>query len=255
MATSPDWVEIMAWNQSSKAAAIIPALNEQSSIALTLVEVPRVLFCCAIVVDNGSTDNTAEVAASHGAVVVREPRRGYGRACLAALKYLPAGVEVVCFLQADGSEKPEQAAQMIDLVLEDKADLVIGSRVLGNAHKGALAPHQKFGNWLATRLIRLLYGFAYTDLGPFRAIRRSSLEHLGMKSKTYGWTVEMQIRALLHGLRVVEVPVDTFPRAAGESKVTGSLRASLAAGSLILWYVFRLLPLKWRTKTRFGATQ
>ena len=219
-------------------AVIVPALNEEAVIAQTLARIPRSFLVC--VADNGSTDRTAEIARALGVMVVREPERGYGAACLRAISALPAGIEIVIFLQADSSEDPEEAQTLIAPIQEGRADLVIGSRTLGRAEPGSLLPHQRFGNTIATFLVRLFYGYRYTDLGPFRAIRRNSLDRLGMRDRNYGWTVEMQVRALQQGLRVVEVPVSYRKRAAGENKVSGNLRASLAAGWKIVWTVLRL---------------
>ena len=219
-------------------AVIVPALNEEAVIAQTLARIPRSFLVC--VADNGSTDRTAEIARAQGVMVVREPERGYGAACLRAISALPAGIEIVIFLQADSSEDPEEAQTLIAPIQEGRADLVIGSRTLGRAEPGSLLPHQRFGNTIATFLVRLFYGYRYTDLGPFRAIRRNSLDRLGMRDRNYGWTVEMQVRALQQGLRVVEVPVSYRKRAAGENKVSGNLRASLAAGWKIVWTVLRL---------------
>ncbi len=223
------------------AALIIPALNEEAVIGTTLRAIPPGLFHTIIVADNGSTDATARVAAEAGATVVSIPERGYGAACLAAMKRLPAEVEAVVFLQADLSEVPDEAVSLLAPIQDGRADLVIGSRTLGTAEPGSLLAHQVFGNWLATSLIRLFYGFRYTDLGPFRAIRRDSLERLQMRERRYGWTIEMQIRALQEGLRILEIPVSYKVRVAGENKVSGNLRASMAAGVKIIWTVFRLL--------------
>jgi glycosyltransferase involved in cell wall biosynthesis len=198
------------------------------------------MFRYVIVADNGSTDRTAELARARGALVSYEPERGYGATCLAALAILPADAEIVAFLQADGSEDPAEAPRLLDPIRRNEADLVLGSRPLGQPEPGALLPHQRFGNWLACTLIRLFYRHSYTDLGPFRAIRRSSLEALAMRDRNYGWTIEMQIRALQCGLRVREVPVSYRPRRAGENKVSGHLRSSLAAGYIILAKVFSL---------------
>ncbi|MFN7923495.1 MAG: glycosyltransferase family 2 protein [Bryobacteraceae bacterium] len=216
------------------AVLIIPALNEEPVIARTLAMVPQGLFRQIIVADNGSTDRTAEVARAAGATVVRQPERGYGAACLAALEAVPADCAAVVFLQADSSEDPSKARDLLTPIFDGRADLVLGSRVLGNATPGALLPHQRFGNWLATRLIRLLWGYRYTDLGPFRAIRLESLRALEMQDRNYGWTIEMQVKALEHGLRVLEIPVDYGLRAAGENKVSGNWKASLRAGVVIL---------------------
>ncbi len=227
-------------SRGCRAALIIPALNEEEPLGETLARVPPGLFECVIVADNGSTDRTAEVARERGARVVREPRRGYGAACLAAIAALPLETECVAFLQADGSEDPVEAVKLLEPIARGEADLVIGSRVMGRAEPGALAPHQRFGNRLATFLIQLLYGRRYTDLGPFRAIRRDALERLRMRDRGYGWTVEMQVRAIEEGLRVLEVPVSYGRRRAGEGKVAGNLKASLLAGVKILTTVLRL---------------
>ncbi len=223
-----------------RAALVIPALNEEDVIGGTLERIPEGLFDMVIVADNGSTDRTAEIARSQGATVVYEPRRGYGAACLAAIAALPAEVECVAFMQADGSEEPGEAVKLLEPIAQREADLVIGSRVLGTAEPGALGLHQRFGNRLATFLIRLLYGRRYTDLGPFRAVRRDALERLGMADRGYGWTVEMQVRALQQGLRVLEVPVSYGRRRAGSGKVSGSLKASVLAGAKILTTIVRL---------------
>ena len=172
--------------------------------------------------------------------MVREPERGYGAACLAAIAALPPEVNVIVFMQADGSEDPREAALLLKPIDDGRADMVIGSRAMGQAEPGALEPHQRFGNWLATFLVRLIYGHRYSDLGPFRAIRREALERLRMRDRNYGWTIEMQVRALQHGLRVAEVPVTYGNRRAGQGKVSASLRASILAGAKIIWTVFRL---------------
>ena len=226
------------------AALIIPALNEESVIAATLRAIPPGVFRLVIVADNGSTDRTAEIARARGAMVIIEPERGYGAACLRALAALPADIDAVVFLQADLSEDPSEARALLGPIERGEADLVLGSRVLGRAEAGALLPHQVFGNWLATTLIRLLYGHRYTDLCAFRAIGRNALGRLGMQDRNYGWTVEMQVRALEQGLRILEVPVSYRMRAAGVNKVSGNLRASLRAGWTILNKVFRL----WRRR-------
>lgn len=221
-------------------ALIIPALNEEAVIASTLRSIPPSLFHTVIVADNGSTDRTGEIARAEGATVVREPERGYGAACLAAIAALPPEVNVIVFMQADGSEDPREAALLLKPIDDGRADMVIGSRAMGQAEPGALEPHQRFGNWLATFLVRLIYGHRYSDLGPFRAIRREALERLRMRDRNYGWTIEMQVRALQHGLRVAEVPVTYGNRRAGQGKVSASLRASILAGAKIIWTVFRL---------------
>ena len=216
---------------------IIPALNEEQSIGRVLDEVPAGLCSVILVVDNGSSDRTAEIAASHGASVLAEPRRGYGNACLRAMKELPAGTEIVLFMDGDGGDLPGEARRLIEPIERGEADFVVGSRELGQREPGALSPHQRFGNWLVTALIHLLFGYRYTDLGPFRAIRAESLTVLEMRDPTYGWTVEMQIKALRHGLRVVEPLVSGRRRRYGSSKVSGSISGSLKAGCEILWTI------------------
>ena len=214
---------------------MIPALNEAEAIAAVLDTLPRPPIRRVIVCDNGSTDSTAGVAGAHGAVVVQEPRRGYGAACLCALAALEADPpEIVLFLDADGSDDPADAGAVLGPILEDRADLVIGSRTLGDREPGALTPQARFGNWLATRLLRLLYGVRYTDLGPFRAIRYRSLTDLGMSDRDFGWTIEMQLKAARAGLRSAEVPVRYRRRAGGRSKVAGTFTGSVRAGIKIL---------------------
>ena len=224
---------------SARISLLIPALNEEASIGRVLSNLPADLFSQVLVVDNGSTDRTAEVARAHGATVVREPRRGYGRACLAGLAALDPQAEIVVFMDADSSDVPGEAGSLLEPIVSGRAELVIGSRVLGRAEPGALAPHQRFGNRLATTLLAWLYGFRYTDLGPFRAIRADRLRHLGMSDGDFGWTIEMQVRAVRSGLRVLEVPV-SYRRRIGTSKISGNLRSSLAAGRKIIATILRL---------------
>lgn len=222
-------------------ALIVPALNEEDVIGTMLSRIPAGIFQSVIVADNGSTDRTAAVAKAHGAIVVHEPERGYGAACLKAIQSLPDDCAVVVFMQADASEDAGETPQLLSPIVEGRADLVLGSRTMGHAEPGALLPHQEFGNTVAVLLIRLLYGHRYTDLGPFRAISTDALRRLRMADRNYGWTVEMQVRALQEGLRVVEVPVSYRKRHAGKNKVSGNWQASLAAGWKILWTVLRLV--------------
>ncbi len=218
--------------------AVIPALNEAESLGLVLDALPKLLVRRVVVADNGSTDATAEVARGRGAVVVFEPRRGYGAACLKALEALVSDPpDVVLFLDADRSDDPAEAPAVLAPILEGRADLVVGSRVLGLREPGALSPHARFGNWLATRLIAAFYGARYTDLGPFRAIRYDALVGLGMKDRDFGWTVEMQVKAARRGLRHVEVPV-RYRRRVGRSKISGTVGGSVRAGVKILSTVF-----------------
>ncbi|MEO7653844.1 MAG: glycosyltransferase family 2 protein [Bryobacteraceae bacterium] len=226
----------MGEQPQARAALIIPALDEEPAIALTLSRVPRSLYREIIVADNGSLDRTAEIARAAGATVVSEPERGYGAACLRAMAALPPGIEAVVFMDADSSDDPTQAVQLLEPIYTGRADMVIGSRTLGQAEQGSLQPHQRFGNWLATFLIHVLHGHRYTDLGPFRAIRLDSLRLLEMRDRNYGWTIEMQIKALRHKLRITEVPV-TYRTRIGVSKISGNMQASVRAGIKILWKV------------------
>jgi glycosyltransferase involved in cell wall biosynthesis len=223
-------------------AVIIPALNEEQSIGAVLDAIPAALQADVIVVDNGSTDRTAEIAAAHGARVVAEPHRGYGAACLAGLAAV-RDPEVVAFLDADLSDDPSLLPSLCAPILENGADLVIGSRMLGPREPGALPLHSRFGNWLAGRLLTYLYHQPTTDLGPFRAIRCATLQQLRMSDRGFGWTMEMQAKAARLRARTVETPVP-YRRRIGRSKITGSLRASLQAGAIILSTAFRLL--RWR---------
>lgn len=220
-----------------RVAVVIPALNEETSLPLVLADLPR--GPRVVVVDNGSTDRTADVAAAGGAEVVREPRRGYGRACLAGLAHLRARPpHVVAFLDADHSDHPEELPAVVSPVLRGEADLVLGSRELGVRESGAVLPHQRLGNRFACALVRLVTGHRYTDLGPFRAVRWEALERLGMRDPDFGWTIEMQIKAVRAGLRVIEIPV-RYRRRVGESKISGTVAGSVRAGTKILLTVLR----------------
>lgn len=241
---------------------IIPALDEERSIVRVLDEIPRAgdgfRVSEVVVVDNGSRDATAEIARRVGARVVAEPRRGYGRACLAGIAALAPSApvassapsassasqppDVVVFLDADASDAPAEMPRLLARIAAGD-DLVIGSRVLGETEPGALAPHARHGNRLACALLRVLFGARFTDLGPFRAIRYDALRALGMRDTSYGWTVEMQLRAVRAGLRCSEVPV-SYRRRLGRSKITGTVRGSVGASAKILWTIFRhtMLP-------------
>ena len=220
-------------------ALIIPTLNEEQAIGEVLASLPRGLFSQVLVADNGSTDRTTWIAGSAGAEVVREARRGYGSACLAAVARLRPEIDIVVFMDGDASDDPTDLPALLDPILRGEADLVIGSRTLGRSEPRALTPQQRLGNWLATRLIRWCFGARFTDLGPFRAIRREALDHLRMADRDYGWTVEMQVKAARERLRVKELPVH-YRRRIGRSKISGTIKGSLLAGLKILWTVFRL---------------
>ncbi|NOY83096.1 MAG: DUF2064 domain-containing protein [Kiritimatiellaeota bacterium] len=217
-------------------AVVIPALNEEASLGKVVEAIPEWVDH-VVVVDNGSVDATAEVGRKAGARVVREPRRGYGQACLAGLAVVRNKADVVVFLDADFSDDPNCMDRLVDPVATGAADLVIGSRTLGEREKGALTLQARFGNWLACRLIRLFWGVGYTDLGPFRAADAAALERLQMQDRDYGWTVEMQIKAACRGLRVREVPTP-YRRRVGKSKISGTVRGVLGAGTKILGWVF-----------------
>lgn len=220
-------------------AVIIPARNEQDAIVRVLADIPPGIADDVIVVDNGSGDATARRAAESGARVVHEPRRGYGQACLAGIAALRPETELVVFLDGDYSDFPGEMPRLLEPLLAGRADLVIGSRVLGRREPGSMLPQARWGNALATALIRRLYGVAYTDLGPFRAIRRETLERIGMADRDFGWTVEMQVKAALLGVTAEEVPVSYRRRLAGASKVTGTLTGTVRAGWKILGTIVR----------------
>ncbi len=216
--------------------AIIPALNEEQGIGRVLQGLPDWIDE-VIVVDNGSTDRTAQIAAECGARVIHEPRRGYGQACHTGVQ--AAGrADILLFIDADYSDYPEEAGELVKPIAEEKFDLVIGSRARGAWARGALTLQQRFGNWLACRLIALFWGYRYTDLGPFRAVRATALNALQMQDRGYGWTTEMQIRAAREGYRILEVPVSYRARI-GQSKISGTLRGVVGAGSKILLTIFR----------------
>jgi glycosyltransferase involved in cell wall biosynthesis len=217
---------------------IIPALDEEHAIGPLLEAVDRRLVRDVIVGDNGSRDATAAVARARGAEVVAVAERGYGAACAGALARVREDVEIVVFMDADGSDDPAEIPLLLAPILEHRADLVIGSRPLGTIEPGALTPQQRFGNWLATRLIRAMYGHRYTDLGPFRAIRRELLDRIAMEDRRYGWTVEMQMRALQLGARVAEVPV-RYRRRVGKSKISGTVSGVMKAGWWILYTIWK----------------
>ncbi len=218
---------------------VIPALDEERALPLVLRDLPRSLLRRIVVADNGSTDQTACVARRHGAEVVHEAERGYGAACLKALAHIAADPpDIVVFVDGDYSDHPSELTLLIEPIVEGDADLVIGSRARGRRERGALSPQQKIGNVIACSALRIFYGVAYSDLGPFRAVRWETLRELGMVDRNYGWTVEMQIKAARRGVAYREVPV-SYRRRVGESKVSGTLRGSVGAGIKILWLLGR----------------
>ncbi len=222
---------------------VIPARNEAENIQALFEALPAGVFRSVVLVDNGSTDRTAELAHAQGAVVVRETQRGYGAACLAGLNWVrtgqPSPPEVVAFLDADLADDPTRLPTLCERITRDGADLVIGTRA-NLAEPGALDPHQRFGNWLACRLIGLATGRRFRDLGPMRVVRWRALERLRMRDRTWGWTVEMQFKAARLGLRVVEVDVPYRKRRAGQSKISGSLVGSVRAGVKIIAIIAQL---------------
>ena len=216
---------------------IIPALNEDRAIGKVLADIPPGV-AEVIVADNGSTDGTAGICRNLGATVVAEPARGYGAACLKGIAALAADTDIVVFLDGDYSDFPSEMGRLVEPIAGGRADMVIGSRMLGLAEPGALLPVARFGNWLTTRLVRLGWGVAYTDLGPFRAIRMDALRALGMADRDFGWTIEMQVKAAARGLRTVEVAV-SYRKRIGMSKISGTVLGSYKAGKKILWIVAR----------------
>jgi len=222
-------------------SVVIPALNEEEPIAdvvrsVLATGVPQEV----IVVDNGSTDATAARAAPAGAKVVSEPNRGYGRACAAGVSSVSPSCDIVVFLDGDGSDCPEFMPRMIDPIVAGTHDFVIGSRARGNRETGSMNSQQLFAGWLAGAFVSLLYGVRYSDMCPFRAIRRDALAKLGMREQTYGWNLEMQMRAARKHLRILEIPVNHRCRTGGVSKVSGTLRGTFVAGTRIMATLLRV---------------
>lgn len=226
-----------------KTVVIIPALNEERSIGQVIGDIPQDLVTEIVVVNNGSTDSTARVASDCGATVIDEERRGYGQACLAGMNYIKDSSyvpDIIVFLDADYSDYPQEIKDLVSPITEGGYDLVIGSRTIGERQRGALLPQAIVGNYMATRLIKLFYGVDFTDLGPFRAIRYDKLLSLDMRDETFGWTVEMQVKAAKKGFRCTEVPV-SYRKRIGTSKITGTVAGSVMAGAKIIWVIFRQL--------------
>lgn len=217
----------------------MPALNEAESITQALSQIPRERLEEILVIDNGSQDSTAERAEAGGARVIREPRRGYGRACQAGIRALSPHTNAVVFMDADLSDDPTDLTRLLDFFEAGTWDLVIGSRVLGNAEPGSLTPLQRFGNGLTTKLIQWLWGVRYTDLGPLRVVRRDALDRLALRDDDFGWNVEMQAAAAMLHMRVAEIPVNYRQRRFGRSKISGTLKGSLKAGMKIIYTIGR----------------
>lgn len=224
-----------------KISVIIPVFNETSSIGKVIKGIPTELNADIIVVNNGSTDNTAEIAKVAGAIVIYEPKKGYGRACLKGIAYIDSQItkpEIVVFIDGDYSDFPEEMPKLINEIITNNIDLVIGSRVLGNKEKGAMLPQQIIGNKIATILMKFFYQTTFTDLGPFRAIKYESLKQINMQDQTFGWTVEMQVKAAKLNLKCSEVPV-SYRKRIGVSKITGTVKGTVLAGFKIISTIFK----------------
>jgi glycosyltransferase involved in cell wall biosynthesis len=222
---------------------IIPCYNEEKSIGSVLKDIPKDCVRNIIVCNNASKDNTKQVALENGAIVIDQPLKGYGNACLKGMEYiakLEQKPEIVVFLDGDYSDHPEEMPKIVQPIIENITDIVIGSRVLGNLEPGSMMPQQVFGNKLATFLIRLIYGYHFSDLGPFRAIRYSTLLALKMEDKNFGWTVELQIKAAKNKLRIMDIPV-SYRKRIGISKVSGTVKGSIMAGYKIIYTIFKYI--------------
>lgn len=227
-------------NDDRRIVVIIPAFNEEESLPRVIADIPRFVDEI-IVVNNGSTDKTEEVGRSLDVTVLNELEKGYGAACLKGIDYIKnRRIDIVVFLDGDYSDHPEEMNLIVEPIVKSGFDLVIGSRMLGNREKGAMLPQAIFGNWLASFLIKLFWNYRFTDLGPFRAIKYSSLQKLNMADRNFGWTVEMQIKAAKQKMKCKEVPV-SYRKRIGKSKVTGTITGTFKASSKILYLIFRSL--------------
>lgn len=224
---------------------IIPAFNEENAVGNVVRDIPKDWVREIIVCNNGSTDKTTEKAEEAGATVIFQPLMGYGNACLKGMEYVAnkpkvEQPDIIVFIDADYSDYPEELIDLVRPIIEKDMDMVIGSRALGDLERGSMTPQQIFGNWLATNLIKLFYNYSFTDLGPFRAVKYDKLLAIDMKDRTYGWTVEMQVKAAKMKLKTCEIPVKYRVRI-GFSKVSGTLKGTILAGYKILWTIFKLL--------------
>jgi len=219
-------------------SVIIPAFNEELSLPKVIDDLPKDIIQDIIVVNNASTDNTASIARENNCRVVAEPQRGYGKACLTGISALSPQTEIVVFIDGDHSDHGDQLKTIVEPIISQGYDFVIGSRVLGKRESGAMTPQAYFGNKLACFLMKLFWGASYTDLGPFRAIRFQALKQLKMRDQDFGWTIEMQIKAVENNLKIKEIPVD-YRRRIGKSKISGTLKGTILAGEKILRTIFR----------------
>ncbi|MCP4443122.1 MAG: glycosyltransferase family 2 protein [Aureispira sp.] len=222
-------------------AVIIPAFNEENSVGNVIRDIPKDFVQEIIVANNNSNDQTPLVAKQAGAIVLDEPRQGYGFACLKGLEYLSnleKKPDIVVFIDADYSDYPEEIVKLVAPILTEDYDMVIGSRALGQRQRGSMTPQQVFGNWLATTLLKWFYGVRYTDLGPFRAIKYDKLLEIDMKDQTYGWTVEMQVKAAKLGMKSTEIAVN-YRKRIGKSKVSGTIKGTIMAGYKIITTIFK----------------
>lgn len=224
-----------------KIKVIIPAFNEENAVGKVIENIPKGLVDEIVVVNNNSTDKTSEMATSKGATVLFEPQKGYGKACLTGINYIKDAMgsdDIVVFIDADFSDHPDQMPSIVQPILNGEVDMVIGSRALGNRERGSMTFPQIFGNWLATNMIQLFYGAKFTDLGPFRAIRFQSLMQLNMQDETYGWTVEMQVKAAKMKIPYAELAVD-YRKRIGFSKISGTLKGTILAGYKIITTILK----------------
>jgi glycosyltransferase involved in cell wall biosynthesis len=228
---------------SPKIIVIIPAFNEENAVGKVVKAIPTTLVDLIIVINNASTDATRKNAEDQGAMVIDQPVKGYGNACLMGMEYIAQerlNPDIVVFIDADFSDYPEEMPLLINPIINENYDMVIGSRALGKREKGSMTIPQVFGNWLATMLLKWIYGYSFTDLGPFRSIKYSKLIELKMQDKTYGWTVEMQVKAAKRQMKTTEVAVN-YKKRIGTSKVSGTVKGTFMAGYKILYTIFKYI--------------